>query len=295
MMARVEDPAASSAESLSRGSIVRRVVVLLDASRASMAGLEAAATLARASGAELVGWFVEEDALVRWAGYPWAREVGLSGAVRSMQPGQMEQRLRDRAEAMHRDLERVARAHGIQARLQVYRGEVVRTILAESTRQDFLVLGKIGYRRALGLRVGSTARALMARAPGPVMVYERPVKPSRPSTIAVVVPAGAAGLRALESAAALAGENGASLAVLLPPEDDYGDDRREHAVRTRLQEANIRARVQSVRRVTASSVLQILGEEAAQGLVVPRQWVLYASHQRTDLAENALMPVVVVP
>ncbi|MFV8836168.1 universal stress protein [Aquisalimonas sp.] len=274
---------------------VRRVVVLLDASRGSLAALDAAAAFARASRVEFVGWFVAEDALVHCAGYPWAREVGASGAVRPMQPGEVEQRLRDRAEAMRLDLERIARAHGLQARLQVYRGRVIQTVLRESTRHDFLVLGKVGYGRALGLRVGSTARELMARAPGPVMIYEPPVRSASPAVVAVVVPAGEEGLRALEAAVAMTRENGASLAVLLPREGVGGGVQREHAVRTLLQETDILARVQSIRSVTADSILQVLREESAQRLVIPRQWGLQASREPADLVEDAMMPVVVVP
>ena len=300
MMAGADDRTASGGKSGSRGPAgreggVRRVVALLDASRVSMGALEAAAAFASACRAEFVGWFVEEDALVRCAGYPWAREVGISGAVRAMQPGEMEQRLRDRAQAMRRDLERIARAHGLQARLQVYRGQVISTVLQESTRDDFLFLGKVGYRRSMGLRVGSTAKALMARSPGPVMIYEPAVKAASPSIIAVVVPVGDQGLRALAAAAALAGENAASLAVLLPREDGNGGEQHEHAVRKLLQEGNMNAHVQSVRNVTTINLLQIIREVSAQQLVIPRQWALQESHRRADLVEEALMPVVVVP
>ncbi len=273
----------------------RRDVILLDASKESMSALDAAAAFARASRAELVGWFVEEEELVRCAGYPWAREVGLSGAVRPMQPGLVEQRLRNRAAAMRRALQRIARTQGLQARLQVYRGRVIQKVLEESTRDDFLFLGKIGHRRPLGLRVGSTARALIGQAPGPVMIYEHPVKLASLSTIAVVMPAADEGIRALGTAVALAGENGASLAILLPIVDQSDSDQREQSIRTLLQEVKLHTRVQCVRNVTTNSILQVLGEESVQRLVVPRQWAIKAERRRADLVEGALMPVVVVP
>lgn len=274
---------------------VGRVVILLDASRESMAALDAAAAFAHASRAELVGWFVEEEELVRCAGYPWTREVSLSGVVRPLQPGQVEQRLRNRAEIMRSALQRIARSRGLQAQLRVYRGRVIQKVLEEATGDDLLVLGKIGYRRALGLRVGSTARALMGRTAGPVMIYEHPLKPVSPFTVAVVVTAGDEGLRALRTALALARESGAPMVILLPMEDEDDGAQREHTVRTLLEEVNDHERVQSVRRVTVNRVVQILEEESAQRLVVPRQWALQAERRNADLVEAASMPVVVVP
>lgn len=275
---------------------IRRVVILLDASRRSMAALDAAAIFARASGAELVGWFVEEEELMRCAGYPWVREVSLSGAATPMQPGEVEQRLRNRAEAVRSALQRVARTQGLRTRLHIHRGRVVQKVLELSTRDDFLILGKIGYRGALGLRVGSTARALVGSAPGRVMMYEQPARSVSPSVIAVVVTPGEEGLRALATSVALAVNNGASLAVLVATDNESGRDRqRENTIRTLLRDANSHIRVLTVREVTTNNVLQVLGAESAESLVVPRQWALQAQRRRVDLVEEALMPVVVVP
>lgn len=273
---------------------VRRVIILLDASRRSMAALDAAAVFARTSGAELVGWFVEEEELLRCAGYPWVREVSLSGAVTRMQPEQVEQRLRNRAEAVRSALQGIARARGLQTRLQVYRGRVIQKVLEESTKDDFLVLGKIGYRGILGPGVGSTARALMGHAAGTVMFYEQPVTSVSPSIVAVIVPPEGGGRRALATAVALAADNDASLAVLLAT-DESGNDPCENTVRALLREMDPHLPVQAVRQATMTNVLQILREESAQRLVVPRQWALQAERRRVDLVEAALMPVVIVP
>src|SRR5690554_5627839 len=56
-------------------AVARRILVLLDGSRLSLAAMEAAADIARAQQAEVLGIFVEEANLLRSAGYGFAREV----------------------------------------------------------------------------------------------------------------------------------------------------------------------------------------------------------------------------
>ncbi|MCS5560938.1 MAG: universal stress protein, partial [Marinobacter nauticus] len=62
-------------------AVARRILVLLDGSRRSLAALEAAADIARAQQAEVLGIFVEEVSLLRSAGYGFAREAGRSSGV----------------------------------------------------------------------------------------------------------------------------------------------------------------------------------------------------------------------
>ena len=68
-----------------REPTIRRILVALDASRHSLAALEAASELAEALKAELVGIFVEDVNLLYLAGLPFAREVRyLSGVDRPL-------------------------------------------------------------------------------------------------------------------------------------------------------------------------------------------------------------------
>ena len=64
-----------------RELVIRRILVALDASRHSLAALEAAAELAARLKAELVGLFVEDIDLLRLAGLPFAREIRYPSAI----------------------------------------------------------------------------------------------------------------------------------------------------------------------------------------------------------------------
>ncbi len=77
---------------------IRRILVALDASGASLAALDAAARLAATLEAELLGLFVEDEDLLRLAGLPCAREVGFTFTqARRMESADME-----RAHSFHR-------------------------------------------------------------------------------------------------------------------------------------------------------------------------------------------------
>ncbi|MBK5935733.1 hypothetical protein CCR81_02795 [Halorhodospira halophila] len=270
----------------------RRVVVLLDASRASLEALEAAAELAAQLGAELLAIFVEEEALLRCAGYPWAREMGLSGAVRPLETGIEEQRMRTRAEAIRKALAQTGRHRGVHYRLEVCRGGVVRETLSLVNRDDLLVLGKVGYARARGLRIGSTARAIVFGTPGPVMVFERPLRPRTGHGVAVVVEPGEPGVRTLTRAAALLGE-GEILARIIPdhaaPPPDGDDPARAWAAR-HCPNAQWLTPAGS-----PTALARHLSRAPVDKLIISRRSALLAEHDTRSLIEAVQLPVLVVP
>ncbi|MEJ2343030.1 MAG: universal stress protein [Gemmatimonadales bacterium] len=92
-------------EAPARPTSIRRIVVALDASRSSLAALEAAAELAAAVNAELAGLFVEDENLVRLAGLPLAREFDrISERPRSMDTAQLRRHMARQAQQARRAL-----------------------------------------------------------------------------------------------------------------------------------------------------------------------------------------------
>ena len=77
---------------------IRRIVVRLDPAPRSRVVMDAAAALAGALEAELVGLFVENVDLLHFAGLPFAREIGFPSATRRvLDVAAMERALRARA------------------------------------------------------------------------------------------------------------------------------------------------------------------------------------------------------
>ncbi len=270
-----------------------RIVILLDASRSSMAALEAAAELAARRHAELLALFIEEEALLRCAGYPWTREIGLSGAVRAIEADAVEQSMRARAEKARQALLHAAQRRGVTARLKVSRGGVVHEALAVLTPDDLLVLGKVGYARSRGLRFGSTARAIIQQAPGPVMVCEEPGSGARPRGVAVVVEPGEQGVRTLETAAALLGGDEAITTALPdgPPHAATADETPQGWLRSRYPAARWLERPAS----DPAHVARALAEAGAEKLIVSRRSALLTQTGPRALVEAVQLPVLVVP
>ncbi len=158
-----------------------RVLALLDASRQSMAALQAAAELASARRAELVALYVEDQDLLHSADFPFAREVGgHSGLARPLSLAQMQATLAGQLQRASRALEMAVAGRDLAHSLQVSRGRVVNSALALAGQGDLLVLGKAGLSAHYsGVRLGSNCRALILQAPCTVLILDEHHPPRR--------------------------------------------------------------------------------------------------------------------
>lgn len=148
----------------------RRVLVALDSSAGARAALRRAADMARLMEAELAGLFVEDEDLLRLAGLPFARELFPGGGSgRELSPEDMERELARQAVRLERELEAAARALEVPWSFRTARGRVFRELLAASTGHELLALGMAGARPG-HVRLGSTARRLLAESGCPVML-----------------------------------------------------------------------------------------------------------------------------
>jgi len=183
---------------------IRRVVATLDLAAAPGQVLEAAARLANALNAELVGLFVEDQRLLRVAALPFAQEFGLATArARPLGVGDLERALRRQADRMRRVLADLAQPLGLAWRLEVVRGDSLQSALAYVGAEDLLVIGRARYLAGDSRRVaGGFGRVTDA------VVRMRPV--------AVCFDDTPQSVRALAFAASLARAAGTDTTVLIP-------------------------------------------------------------------------------
>lgn len=247
------------------GSDLRLITVALDASPASVAGLRAAARLARRWGARVEAVCVADADIARLAGHPGAvalcsltgraRPLALSAATIDTALSAQMRAARDAVDAARAIMDGPVGAEGTTHLLfRERRGGVLRELRATVTehRPDLLVLGGTGRTRARWTRrgggpqpLGSTARALAAEADGPrLLIVRRDL--AEDATLLVPVDGSDSSLRALRTAAALVGPDArpGRLAVLL-----FGDsDSLRPTVAQALEEAGAAesARVQAL-------------------------------------------------
>jgi len=201
---------------------IRRILVALDASYHSLAALEAAAKLAASLQAELQGLFVEDVNLLRAAGSPVAREVQYPFATAArLDPQRMERALRAQAARARRAIAKCCERRKIQWSFRVVRGKVASEVLEAAMEADLLSLGKASRPFVDRGRLGSTARAVTARAPHSVLLLQRDTDIHSPITVTYDGSAAARGALMIAAELAQKQEGYLSIFTLASTSEDW--------------------------------------------------------------------------
>lgn len=197
---------------------IRRILVALDASRASEGALEAAAAMAAQLEAELEGLYVEDINLLRLADLPFSREVGLASArSRRVLSEDMVRALRGEAARARRALEAISKQSHVRCSFRVARGQVAAEVLAAAGRADLVALATTSMElRRTGL--GSTTRAVLASSARALLVLP-PRKVPR-NSLAVVYDGSPRASQALALAGQMGRSTGGVLVFLVADNDD---------------------------------------------------------------------------
>ena len=195
-----------------------RIVVALDGSLYGLVALEAAASVAAALHAELVGLFVEDVNLLRLAELPFAREISyLAAAPRKLDVTGMTRQLQARATQAQEQLRQTAESKEIRWRFSVVRGLIADELLGATPETDLLVLGRVSRPRAVKPVLGSTARTVVARTTHSILLIPPGADLDRP--VLALYDGSAGARRALNLAGKLAQATG-RLRVLILAADD---------------------------------------------------------------------------
>ncbi len=245
-----------------------RVLVALDASRASLDALSAAAALAARLGADLEGLFVEDLNLLRAAGFPFASQLSFPSGVRyPLDRPAIEVDLRAIAAAARVAIAAAAQQLHIAWSFRVARGQVSIELLEAASKADVLVLGRTSHR--LGAAPGETARAAAARAPSSVLLVGRGTRIARP--LLVAYDGSPMADRALDVAARLDGSAG-PLTVLVAASTPEQAERLTERARRRLERQGLgkvqwiaaARREDLVRAARTSGALLVLGVASSE-------------------------------
>lgn len=244
---------------------LRRILVAIDTSADSLAGLDAAARLAAELGAELLGLFVEDEGLLRVAELDVSRRVvATSGAARELEPGELERHVRAQARRARRELRATAERFRVPWSFRSVRGRVTEELVRAAREADLVTLGARGSSPGRG--PGSTVRALLVESDRPVLVLHRnaPLGPA----IHVLHDGSAAAGEALRTAAGFCRE-GALLEVLITVEDRDEAHRIRQETAAWLQRHGIEARYRRLPGADVTSVCGALADGNGGLLVAP--------------------------
>jgi hypothetical protein len=142
-----------------------RVVLQLRLGKTSPVALDAAIRVARAFQSEIESLFVEDEALIDIAGFPFAREISRDGRrSRELSPEIIQREMRAAAMALARRIEALARAAEIPLRRTVVRAEPIRA-LAQAC-QSHGPWNVVAIAEPFSGRDGALLRRLFAAVPG---------------------------------------------------------------------------------------------------------------------------------
>lgn len=277
------------------GRNMQRIIVLVSDAGDSHAALEAAARLAARRGAELQALFVEDVNLLRSAGLPFAREIGLTSAsLRPMSTEAVEQQLRAQAERSRQLLERIGRRLNIPASFRVSRGNVEEEALGSARPNDLLVVCRADRSRRGGSRLSDREGRIAATARCTVMlVGEDQPQDHRP--VLVLYANTARGKRSLALAASMAQDTEQALVLLLPPGRESEHEQLARSAREWGAEHGLRLRFHTLSRLDAGALLAALRQEGGQSLIIPRDTAVLRDPYDRLLLDEVDAPVVVVP
>jgi nucleotide-binding universal stress UspA family protein len=216
---------------------IKRILVAIDASPASLIALNAAAELALRYQAELVCIYIEDINLIRMAEIPIAMEIGhYSALLRPIDPEQIERQLRARRRWIESILTTLGKTTNLRWTFRTSRGAISDELALAALESDLMFLGKSGWsgRR----QVGSTARRIVNQFPTQAMILNRRLRPG--TGIMLIYDGSGASERALAAAATLA-DSFTPLSVLLLAADP------EHAL---LLRADVESLATSFPRLT---------------------------------------------
>jgi nucleotide-binding universal stress UspA family protein len=266
----------------------RPIIVAVDASPSSIAACEAAAAFAAARDASLIGIFVEDIELLQTAQIPTIREIGsFSASVRALDPSDLEDQLRARATQAKRALEKVARGARVAWSFRVVRGSVSSQLVSAAAEADIITLGKVGWSLAGRGHVGSTARALLARARSWVLILQP--GQGRPGPVRALLEASTPLDDIVDAAAALADQAGADIELVsFAPNADAARGLAGRA-KERLAALHLEARARWLGPTDGDALARAVSESAG-ALVVAADSDAF----RPELLNEMTCPVLVV-
>ena len=272
---------------------IRRILVALDASPASLSALQNAVELAARLGAELIGLFVEDINLLRAAQLPLAREVSFfSTTLRRLESVDLERQLRAQAQQVRRILARTARDRGVEWHFRITRGAVAGEVLAAGAGADLMVLGKIGRSLPGFRRTGSTVRMMITQRPGLTLIWQAGVRLTLP--VLVVYDGSQRARKGLRAGGHLIRARNGRLAVFVVAEDEAGARELQLEAEQRLQDQGLGADFRLLVRPGLNGLARMIAMESRGPVVLPCEKEPLEGEQLCALVDQLANPVLLV-
>lgn len=273
----------------------RRIVVALDGSGHSEAALEAAARLAAVFDAELLGMYVEDAAALQVAEFDFTFEASrFSTSLSEISVSSLRREFRVQEQRARRAFEWAARHHRVRSRFDLVSGSVADELVRAADAADLITVGQSGSLSSSRHKIGTTARTVVARASGPVLVLRRGLRFDLPVVVLYDYDAEDSGA-ALDIGRALARQDRLTPLVVLveaPSASEWATTERK--VLERLGPEANQIETERVRCDSTDDVVSKAHRRRAGVLVVPAGSRGVQAERLADLVSASDMPVMLV-
>lgn len=272
---------------------VRRILVALDMSAHSLAALEAALMVAQRLEASLEALYVDDDELVRLSSLPFATEIlRLTSSARPLRAADVEKTLQKAADAAAAVAEDRARSRSVRTHFRRMRGVVPAAVVEAAGEVDLVVLGRVSSPTAPNVRLGSTARAVLANARALILLTHPDISIDDEATV-VLFDGSASGERALLLADAVTDtESRLHVVVVGTSAEVWAELQSTAAALTERHEAHLT--FEHVAPTELEDIVQALGGAAIGLLVLAASADGITPDQIRQLAEQADYPILIV-
>ncbi len=265
-------------------SRIRRVILAQDLASRDPQATRTAVALAARLGAGVLGLFLEDPRLLRWADLPVARQVSAWGVV--AEQAQLEAQLRALAAQAQTELESAARRLGVPWSARVLRGAL--QDLAEAAADDLWVIGTAG--QLMGLEVPTFALLRPTLPPAARLILLRPRTQGFQRPLVVLHESSSRVEAVLDAAWGLMESPTQPLSVLMI------GDRAELATQVQAWQARRNALLRPVHLGQAgiAELAQVCAQVGCDGLVVAADWSWLEGEGLERLLAVVRTPVLVV-
>lgn len=273
---------------------IQRILVALDASPHSLAALRTAGELAQHFDADLLGLFVEDLNLLRLAGLPFIREIGIFSAQRRRLDGAaIERQIRVQARRAEQSFTVLVERTEIRGQFRVARGPVTTEVIAAASDADIVIVGKRGLTQPRGPRLGSTVRALIEETGGITMILQNGATLGFP--LVVVYDETPLAEKALNVAVELiAREENGALTLLIVAPDKETCQRLQEKAGTITSNLPLTVRYRQLSKSTAKKVADRIQMEERGALILPGNPPLLEDKAVLSLLTKIEAPVLIV-
>ncbi len=275
-------------------SEIRRILVALDSSGRDQEALQIAARLAALLQAELLGLFIQDPDLMRFADLPIASEViSYSASARSVDRAKLEKDLQAQVKRMSSELARLALQQKVRWSFEVVSGFIESEVMEAVKQADLLIVHrKSGRTLVTHDQLGSTASVIVTKAQRPVVILEEHGTLEGP--LYVLIEELESGKSALAAALRLSRRNHRKLIVLIATASLKQYQQLSKSIENWLRAQERRAELSWLRKVEPAVLSHILWVQGGGVLVLCADAHLLRQITLATLIKQLKLPIVLV-